>query len=266
MSWKWEELTARDFPQAVAKASYTCLLPLGVLEKHGEHLPLGTDLLNVEALAERAAAIEPVVVFPRYFFTQIQEARHWPGTIAVSHDTLFRLLDEVCGEIARNGFRKIVLLNGHGGNESFLSYFCMYLLQRPRGHSTYFIGLSDYTARIRQDPEWKRMMVSAFDHHGGEGETSLTMAVRPDLVRLEYATDEAVSLDRLNHLPPQGSPMWWYARYPDHYAGDARPATADKGRYLLDHFVSEVARLLKAIKEDTVAPALEKEFFSRVEH
>src|ERR1700738_4546364 len=84
LSTKWEELTAADFREAIGKAQGTCLLPFGILEKHGPHLPLGTDLLNVRYASLQAAEQEFAVVFPEYYFGQIFEAKHEPGTIAYS--------------------------------------------------------------------------------------------------------------------------------------------------------------------------------------
>lgn len=84
LSVHWEELTAGDFRDAVREAKGTCLLPFGILEKHGPHLPLGTDLLNVRYAALHAAEQEYSVVFPEYYFGQIFEAKHEPGTVAYS--------------------------------------------------------------------------------------------------------------------------------------------------------------------------------------
>ena len=88
----WEELTAADFKDAIARAQGTCLLPFGILEKHGPHLPLGNDLLNVRYVALNAAQQEYAVVFPEYYFGQIFEAKHQPGTVAYSA----RLQHEFC--------------------------------------------------------------------------------------------------------------------------------------------------------------------------
>src|SRR3974390_133575 len=91
LSTHWEELTASDFRDAITKAQGTCLLPFGILEKHGPHLPLGTDLLNVRYVSEHAAQQEYVLIFPQYYAGQIFEARHEPGTIAYSAELQLRL-------------------------------------------------------------------------------------------------------------------------------------------------------------------------------
>src|SRR5690348_15957084 len=117
LSPKWEELTAGDFRRGVEQSKGVCVLPFGILEKHGPHLPLGTDLLNVRYASLQAVAQEYAVVFPEYYFGQIFEAKHEPGTIAYSLDLQLKLLQETTDEMARNGCKKILIVNGHGGNE-----------------------------------------------------------------------------------------------------------------------------------------------------
>src|SRR5882672_8243649 len=111
LSAKWEELTAGDFRQAIQQSKGTCLLPFGILEKHGPHLPLGTDLLNVRYASLRAAEQEYALDFPEYF-GQIFEAKHEPGTIAYSMELQLKLLQETTDEMARNGCKKIIIVNG----------------------------------------------------------------------------------------------------------------------------------------------------------
>src|ERR1700685_274726 len=79
---KWEELTAADFAAAVQRSGGTCVLPFGIIEKHGPQLPLGTDLINVRYVSVHAAEREFAIVFPEYYFGQIFEARHETGTMA----------------------------------------------------------------------------------------------------------------------------------------------------------------------------------------
>src|SRR5271155_4561949 len=93
-SVKWEELTSADFREAITQAQGTCLLPFGILEKPGPHLPLGTDLLDVRYAALHAAEQNYAVVFPEYYFGQIFEAKHEAGTIAYSRELQLALLQE----------------------------------------------------------------------------------------------------------------------------------------------------------------------------
>lgn len=118
LSPKWEELTAADFRLGIQQSKGTCLLPFGILEKHGPHLPLGTDLLNVRYASLQAVAQEYAVVFPEYYFGQIFEAKHEPGTVAYSVELQLKLLQETTDEMARNGCKKILIVNGHVGTNT----------------------------------------------------------------------------------------------------------------------------------------------------
>src|SRR5579864_2306307 len=139
LSVKWEELTAEDFRQAIQQSKGTCLLPFGILEKHGPHLPLGTDLLNVRYASLHAAEQEFAVVFPEFYFGQIFEAKHEPGTIAYSLDLQLKLLQETTDEMGRNGCKKILIVNGHGGNEHLLPLFAQSQMDKPHDYGVYVL-------------------------------------------------------------------------------------------------------------------------------
>ncbi len=258
---QYEELTATDFPFAVQRAAKTCLIPLGIMEKHGPHLPVGTDLINIRAIALAAAKEEYVVVFPSYFVGQIYEARHQPGTIAYSHELVWSFLQETCDELARNGFEKILLVNGHGGNNRFLDYFCQAQLEKERDYVVYLYREPQDVAFEKKIQELQK---SEFDYHGGELETSLMMAHRPELVKLEYVKNESgEDQHRLDRLPDFWTGIWWYARFPNHYAGDASPANANLGKMILEHRVQLLAKAIKQVKADQKAGQLQKEFFEK---
>src|SRR5215470_7532650 len=106
----WEDLTAEDFVKALAQSRGTCVLPFGIIEKHGPSGTLGTDLLNVRYTSELATQQEYSVIFPAYYFGQIFEARHQPGTIAYSAHMQFDLLQETTDEMGRNGCKKIIVV------------------------------------------------------------------------------------------------------------------------------------------------------------
>src|SRR3989442_1567063 len=142
LSVHWEELTAADFRDAIARAQGTCLLPFGILEKHGLHLPLGNDLLNVRYVALNAAQQEYAIVFPEYYFGQIFEAKHQPGTVAYSRGLELQLLQETTDEMARNGCKKIIIVNGHGGNNSLLPYFAQSQTLTPHAYSVYVVCIT----------------------------------------------------------------------------------------------------------------------------
>ena len=102
LSTHWEELTASDFREGIHRSHGTCLLPFGIIEKHGPQLPLGTDLINARYAALHGAKEEFAVVFPEYYFGQIFEARHEPGTVAYPAPLQLQLLQATTDEMARN--------------------------------------------------------------------------------------------------------------------------------------------------------------------
>ncbi len=266
MSWQWEDMTSPDFAEAVKSTGGVCLVPIGVVERHGTHLPLGNDLHIVREVALRVAEREPAVVFPPFYLSQVQEAKNRPGAIALSARLILDLLEEICSEIARNGLRKIVLLNGHGGNEHLLSVFLTTALEKPHNYTLYLLRLAEWWGLTVKDEGWRQMMQSDFDFHAGEQETSFALAARPDLVHMDRISPPSSPLGRAAHLPRRSVSTSWVADFPDHYTGDATHATVEKGEYLMALAVEHLTGVLKAIKQDSAAEQLQSEFLEESEH
>src|SRR6201996_7564736 len=266
MPARWDELTASDFPVALEKSSQTCILPFGILEKHGPHSPIGTDLIHVREWAARAVKQEYAVVFPDYFYGQINEARQQPGTFALPSHVIYELLESTCDEIARNGFKKIVILNGHGGNPEFIRFFMQSFLNKRHNYAIYFYdpeGDKDYNAQYR------KMHKSDIrgDEHAGESETSILMYYRPDLMRMDRATAQSgADQKRLTNIPGLYTPIWWYASFPNHYAGEGDKATTEFGKFITDHEIADFIKALKEVKADTETIKLQNEFYDRVDN
>jgi creatinine amidohydrolase len=263
LSVRWEELTAPDFVRAVERSGGTAIIPLGILEKHGPHLPLGTDLLDAREVVLRAVKREYSIVFPPYYVGQIFEAKHQPGTIAYSDRLMWDLLQETVDEIARNGIKKIVLVNGHGGNNSFLQFFCQSQLARRRDYALYLFQSS---GNPEAEPRVKALRQTSMDMHAGELETSMVVAHRPDLAHPERAGEQSgADQARLEGLKDAYTAIWWYARFPNHYAGDGSPATAQLGNLVLDAEAEQLAAMIRAVKADTKVLEQQKRFFDQSE-
>ena len=262
LSPHWEELTAEDFVSAVQRANGTCVLPIGIIEKHGPSGPLGTDLINIRYTVEKAVQEEYAVVFPSYYFGQIFEAKHQPGTLAYSSELQMKLLSETVSEMGRNGCSKIVIANGHGGNGGLLQYFNLTLLEKPHDYVVYtYLGVGGNAQDL---PEAARSSRSGADGHAGEGEVANVMASRPDLAHPERAGRESgANMARLALPPGVTTSINWYSMYPNHYAGDASGATAARGAAMAQYAASRFVVALRAIKADRVSQQLQKEFFER---
>jgi creatinine amidohydrolase len=260
---RWDELVASDWQKALDKSNRTCILPIGILEKHGPHAPIGSDLIHVREWAARATKKEYAVVFPDYFYGQINEAKHQPGSFALPMHLVLELLDSTCSEIARNGFNKIVIINGHGGNPNMIRYFIQSQLERKRDYAVYFFEPGADSAYSAQLARLHKSDMGT-DAHAGERETSTLLYLRPDLVKMDSAKNESgADLKRLS-IPNVYTGIWWYASYPNHYAGEGAAATKELGQFITEHTLDQLVKALKAIKADTKTLELQKEFFDKV--
>jgi creatinine amidohydrolase len=260
LSPKWEELTGPDFITAIHQAQGVCMLPFGILEKHGPHLPLGNDLINARYVAEHAADQEYAVIFPAYYFGQIAEAKHEPGTVSYSMHMQLDLLQETTDEMARNGCKKVVIVNGHGGNENLLPYFAQSQLQIKHDYVV-------YVYRWHDNYPGRPALHSKVDMHAGESETAHTMISRPDLVHQDRAGQESGADQARQHLPQDVyTGIWWYARFPNHYSGDGSLATRELGEADMKANINDLANALRAIKADQTSLQLQNEFFDEAQH
>jgi creatinine amidohydrolase len=259
LSVHYEELTAPDFARAVVKSGGTCIVPLGILEKHGPHLPIGTDLIDCREISLGAAGAEYTIVFPAYFVGQIFEAKHQPGTIAYGSRMMLDFLQQTCDELARNGLKKIILVNGHGGNDAFLHFFCQSQLETRRDYVVYLFEPSyDEATEARLD----KLRKTTVDGHAGEEETSVMLAHHPGLVRLDQAgTESGADQKRQAGLKNAYTGIWWYAGQPNHYRGEGAAGNAEFGKVLLEAEKAALVEMIRSVKKDTVTAELQKTFF-----
>lgn len=261
LSVKWEELTAPDFRQAIQQSKGACLLPFGILEKHGQHLPLGTDLLNVRYASVHAAGQEFAVVFPEYYFGQIFEAKHEPGTVAYSLDLQLRLLQETTDEMARNGCKRIVIVNGHGGNEHLLPLFAQAQMDKPHDYVVYVLDGE------RSRPGGPAKKSTGIDYHAGENESSNTLYTHPELVHIDRAAGESGADQKRQNLPEfLYTGIWWFARFPNHYSGDGSVATKEVGEWNVQGWISTIAEAIRAVKADDASLKIQNEFYEKSKH
>ena len=257
---KWEDLTAPDFAKAVKKTGGVCLLAAGVVEKHFDHMPLGTDFLNGHKLCCAAAQKESAVVFPPFYFGQILEAKCFPGTITMEPVLLLKVLQAVCDEIGRNGFTKIVIHNAHGGNTHLLGYLSQSIRGTRKPYAIYVPGRLD-DARKKK---WDAILDTNYGGHACESETSITLHNFPELVKMKAIKGrKAPPRGYFKHFLPGVISNQWYADYPNHYAGDATPATAQKGKKLFDLQVDFLVQYIRDVKADTKLAKINKEFYDR---
>lgn len=261
LPFRYEELTAPDFVKAVQKSGGVCILPIGILEKHGPHLPLGTDIFECRQVSAQAAEKEYCVVFPTYYFGQINEARHQPGTISYSNEIIWNLLQETCNELSRNGLKKIIIVNGHGGNNDFLRYFCMSQLHSVKDYSLILFQPNEDSAMMKKINSLRQTSTGG---HADEMETAMIQSIRPDLIKTDMAaTQSGVNQARLESIPFQYTGIWWYAQYPNHYAGDGSKSSAELGKTVFGFEADQLVKLIQTVKKSNKIEELQNQFYQQ---
>lgn len=255
---QWENLTSLDFERAVIASDGVGILPIGVLEPHASHLPLGTDMFIAYWMACQAAEQEPAIVFPAYPYSINIESAHLPGSLVIRREVAFSLLENICDEMGRHGLSKIVLLNGHGGNRFFLPLFVQTLPEKDKSYVAYYADLPSF-------PGADEVIETQEIGHACEAETSMILYLNEELVKMGQIPAPFTNLQRNQPLSEAGaySPVDWYAMYPIMYVGDARKASAQKGKVMLDKSVEALVKLLHAVKNDTATPELFREFLDK---
>ncbi|MDF1514375.1 MAG: creatininase family protein [Anaerolineae bacterium] len=254
---QWEHLTSLDFVEAVETAKCVGIIPLGVLEAHGPHLPLGTDALEAHWTACRAAEQEPSIVFPFYPYGINHESSHLPGSVVIKLEIMMGLLENICDEMARQGINKIILFSGHGGNRFMLPLFVQTLVEKDKPYVAYYASVHTEETDILETAE---------TGHACESETSTLLHLHPELVKMQQVPPQPFSnLHRNQALSGVGaySQMDWYAMYPHMYVGDASRATAEKGEQLAQRRVAGLVKLIRAVKEDQITPELLEQYLKR---
>ncbi|MFH1378330.1 MAG: creatininase family protein [Planctomycetota bacterium] len=265
MTMQWEELTMPDFVK-LRDETGVCLITVGCLERHGNHLPLGIDTLNAHAICRRAVEIEPAVIFPHYYFGQINEARCFPGTVALKPAMILEMLIAVIDEIGRNGFRKIIIVNGHGGNSEFLSFLLRDADNRRRDYIMYLFDIDRWYSADQKQARAK-IIDNNFGGHAHEEETSIALANVEQLVKMNDLLPDSVGAENKRLADVMSATTKtsfnWYSMFPEHYSGNARLSTKAKGEQLMTWITENLARAIRVVKNDKGSEQIRDEFFKR---
>jgi creatinine amidohydrolase len=256
----WARMTGRQLAAARQSCGGVCLVPIGSLEAHGPHLPVGTDGLTTEAVCSAAAEAEPCVVVPMIWYSHVREMKATVGAVALETKLLMPLVEAVCDEIARNGFRKIILVSHHGGNRNWLPLLMQDLGGAGKGYLAVLYppeGMCGGFDHLRES--------DVVEHHAGELETSLGLHLFGDCVDTKALDDVGPEAGRARPIADvKGyTPVEWYSMYPLAYAGDARPATKEKGREVFEAEVRKLVACIRAVKADETTFQRMKEFESQ---
>jgi creatinine amidohydrolase len=240
-------MSARSVPIAI--------LPLGAHEQHGPHLPFETDALIAQHVAERlrdaAPASVTVELLPVESVGYSIEHMDVTGTRTLGFDEAVNRWIEIAGQCAARGLRRLMLLNAHGGNSPLLTI----VATEARVRFNMLVVATSWT-RFGFPAELIAPEDKAFDIHAGDIETSVMLAIHPDLVRMDAIADfpsrQAEYARRFTHLRAYGPHAFGWKMNDlnvEGAAGNASRATAEKGEVMLDHAVSGLTELLADMAE-----------------
>jgi creatinine amidohydrolase len=239
----FNELT-RDDLRALAPDAVV-LLPVGATEQHGPHLPVGTDHFAVEHIAREAArsvaARLPIVVAPTLPFGSSHHHLAFGGTLSLGTETYYRVISDLVDSLLTDGFRRVFVLNGHGGNNELIQLAVRDLAlarEADLAAASYWTVAWDDLVRLETH------QYGRFPGHAGAFETSLVLALRPELVREPRPHRDKVPPWTPNPAPPyrlerHGS---WQAM--DGYTDSPDRGEAERGRTYLDTIAEAIGRAL----------------------
>ena len=246
--------------KAAADADKVAVLPVATYEDHGYHLPIDADVVLCTEISERAVAAlkEEAVLIPAVSHGYSPHHMDFPGTITISWDTFINYVKDVCLSLAHHGFKRILIVNGHGSNSSPLDLAARLSILESK-NDILCAQVNHWGVRqAREAGEHLRTSAYGGIAHAGEYETSLYLALKPDLVAMDKATNEASPLPvgfqadlisgkardsyHANLMP------YWSSLTESGVLGDAKEATQEKGEKWLQAAVEGLVELIREFR------------------
>ena len=277
----WENLREEEFEDAILNSKGLCIVPVGCLEKHGQHLPVGTDVIHITEIAKIAAEKETACVFPTMYFGEKTGAGEFKGTVIFSAELRLQILKETCREIARNGFKKILLYIAHGGNQDMLSLFSRSVLFEKNDYMvyTYSIGSDfatpkkllqkNYSYLTSEDKEILKSYNEQKKRYGHACfiETGWVYGVRPETVRLDKIdAEDGKSVHRFDKFSEHkiSTPLAWMADYPNSYAGDSHEGMNERiARAMVEFSTDSLCEVIRFLKNETMSNEYYEEWIKK---
>ncbi|WP_419658115.1 creatininase family protein [Desulfosarcina variabilis] len=255
----WGELC---WPQAARRLDIvdTALLPVGAVEQHGPHLPLDTDAFDAEYLARQVAegCSDPKpLVLPLIAYGVSYHHEAFKGTISINNDTLANLVYDVGISVAKNGIKKLVIINGHGGNAPSLNFAAQRINQDARIFVCVDTGETS-------DVDVDNLIETPNDVHAGEIETSTSLAIRPHLVRMDHLQMEVPTFTSryLDFSSKRG--VSWYAHThkisSSGVMGDPTKASREKGQKMWAMMISHLVSFVDQLKQMTLKEIYQRKY------
>jgi creatinine amidohydrolase len=229
-----DELTMLEFKEKVNENTIV-ILPIGAVEEHGSHLPLGTDSIQPEFIAQKVAEKTGALIAPPIRYGFCSSTKNFPGTISISFDTIRSLVYDLLSEFIRNGIKNIIVLSGHAGRVH-MAALRLAAERAVNETEANIMVLSDYD--IAYDLMQKDETIPSDDGHSGLIETSRIMAIRENLVKGKGKASKT--------RPPKFMVLKDPEKYfPTGVMGDPSNASKEKGKEINDYIINELIKLIK---------------------
>ncbi|MHA1664609.1 MAG: creatininase family protein [Candidatus Njordarchaeales archaeon] len=232
---RFDELTWEEVQKEIKHR--IVIIPIGAVEAHGPHLPLNTDTVIVQKIAEEVAKRTRSLLLPVLNYGQLWSLKNFPGSIRIKEENIVAFLVDICESLHAHGAKLIVLISWHLGNANVIKKVARIMHDKHGVKVLYF--LAPGIKEMRKMCESKQWHPTYF--HAEEIETSLMLAIRPDLVNMNKAISSYPS-------PPQTFgylPHTWDEFTSLGVLGDPTKATAEKGKKMLNIAINAVVSILQ---------------------
>jgi creatinine amidohydrolase len=232
-----DELTMPEFQEKV-RENPVVILPLGAIEEHGPHLPLCTDSIQPEYVAQKVAEKTGAIIAPSIRYGFCSSTKKFPGTITITFNTLRALIYDILNDLVRNGIKNIVVLSGHAGrvHMAALRLAAQKVVEETEAH---IMVLSDYD--IAYELLDKDNTIPPDDGHSGLIETSRVMAIRGELVRGKGVPGKTRPPKYMVLKDPQ-------THFPTGVMGDPTNASKEKGDEINEFIIQELTKMIEEMK------------------
>lgn len=258
-SFLWELKTSPELEEYL-KTMDTVILPCGAIEQHGPHLPVDVDYFDAKYMAYKVAEACPdpkPLVLPPIPFGVSYHHEDFKGTLSVTNEALSRFVYDLGMNLAKNGIKKIIILNGHGDNAPTLSYAAQMINRDAKIFVCVDTGETS-------DIDLLNLIDTPNDAHAGEIETSTTLAIRPDMVQMDKAENETLQFGSTFLDFDDDRSVSWYVRTnkisESGIMGDATKATAEKGVEMWKVMIQNMVRFVESIKNTPLEDLYQKRY------
>jgi creatinine amidohydrolase len=260
--YRYEEFTWPEIKEAVAQ-NRVAVLPVGTVEQHGPHLPLVTDVLTAAEMSRRAVERMPdeAILMPPVYYAFNEHHLDFPGTIAIEGQTFVNYVTDIGKSLAHHGFRKILLVNGHGSNVPFLDVAARNITNRTAA----ICAMAPWWSLLPKEllEELRESEFPGGMAHGCELETSVLLYLRGDLVQFDKA-EKDINFQKTEFFYwdlQSPSPIFfqeWFSRYSrTGTVGDPTKATKQKGEKFVAAVVERMIALLKEFRAREIQPRVD---------